>query len=91
MVQHGSQIQRIAQGGANQPGRIFPGWGSSIEGRYWVWSNEGGNGLTYRQVSQVTDTPDEVKTCPTHYTPPPQERERSYIGGMEIKTTNIHK
>jgi hypothetical protein len=36
-------------------------------------------------VSQVTDTPDEVKTCPTHCTPPPQERERSYIGDMEIK------
>jgi hypothetical protein len=37
------------------------------EGRYWVWSSEGGNELTYRQVYQVTDTPDEVKTCPTHY------------------------
>ena len=33
-----------------------------------MWCNEGGNELTYRQVSRVTDTPDEVKTCPTHYT-----------------------
>jgi hypothetical protein len=37
------------------------------EGCYWVWCYEGGNELTYRQVSQVTDTPDEVKTFPTHY------------------------
>ena len=30
-----------------------------------MWSNLGGSELTYRQVSRVTDTPDEVNTCPS--------------------------
>jgi hypothetical protein len=41
-------------------------YGLKIEGRYRVWCNGEGNELTYHQVSRVTDTPDEVKTCPTH-------------------------
>ena len=70
-----------------QPGRIFSGCGSSIEGRYWVWSNEGGNELTYRQVSPVTDTPDEVKTHPlTKLLPHKKKKEVTYETWK--KTTN---
>jgi hypothetical protein len=83
MVKHGRQYMSYAHDGATRK-NISRVW-CLTEGCYWVWCYEGGNELTYRQVSQVTDTPDEVKTCPTHCTPPPQERERSYIGDMEIK------
>jgi hypothetical protein len=71
MVQHGRQLG-VAQGGAIRKRKAT----TFIEGRYWVWCNKEGNELTYRQVSRVTNTSDEVKTCPTHYTPPPLERKK---------------
>ena len=69
MVQHGRQTQVIAQGGATRK-NVIRVWFLK-EGHFWVWSNERGNELTYRQVSQVTDTPDEVKTRPLTTVAPP--------------------
>ena len=62
MVQRRRQLE-VAQGSAIRKRNAT----TFIEGRYWVWCNKERNELTYRQVSRVTDKPNEVKTCPTHY------------------------
>jgi hypothetical protein len=48
-----------------------------------------GKELTYRQASQLLETPDAVKTCPHSLHSSPTRKKKKLHRGMEIKQPNV--